>query len=232
MVNQQDYVLNSEQIQVILTGTFGDGCIVETKSNKLIKSFYRTNCIYEEYIYYKQKLLGDIANKVASTLNKGYKEALIYSTTSIPLLQILKIHKKSLEEKLKLLTPLGLALWFYDDGSKHKKHDFYNLNTHAFSLSDHENYLKPYFDSMGFNCKILQDKKKDGRIFYYLYFGRHISAFKVAQLLDQYKIPCFEYKRWSSTTIQKWSKLQMQLKSGNTTVSSHMFSRMLKNIVV
>lgn len=227
--NQQDYVLNNKQVQVLLTGTFGDGSI--QKGN--ISARYTTNCIHKEYLEYKENLLGDlVGSPVRSSMNKGFKEKEIYSFGTLSFKSILDLHNKTIQEKLDLLDDLGLALWFYDDGSKHKKYDFYNLNTHAFSFEDHVNYLKPYFDKKGFECSILEDKKKDGRIFYYLYFGRHISAYKVAVLLNKYQIPCFEYKRWSSETIQKWSKLLVQLKSENKTVGSHMFTAMLNKIVL
>lgn len=36
---------------------------------------------------------------------------------------------------------------------------------------------------------------------------------KISQILSKYPIKCYSYKRWSSETIQKWSKLQEKLKS-------------------
>lgn len=49
--NQQGYNLNKKQVQVILTGTFGDGCIVLQKSGT---SYYKTNSINKDYIDYKK----------------------------------------------------------------------------------------------------------------------------------------------------------------------------------
>jgi len=229
MDNQQDYLFDNEQLQVLLTGTFGDGCISETKSNKGI---YTTNCIYEEYMEYKSNLLKDIFNSKRSYLNMGYKQNMIYSISSKTLKSIILLHKKSLIEKLNLLDDLGLALWFYDDGSLHKTKHFYNLNTHSFSLEDHTNYLKPYFESKGYPCNIFQDKKLDGRIFYYLCFRKHRSGFKIAELLQKYPVNCYSYKRWSSEAIQKWSKLEAQLKSENKTLKPCTFTKALKSIVL
>ena len=78
-------------------------------------------------------------------------------------INITKLHNLSLEDKLDLLDELGLALWFYDDGSLHKKNGFFNLNTHSFNEEIHQDVLKPYFEKLGLKPDIYKDKKKDGR---------------------------------------------------------------------
>jgi hypothetical protein len=45
--------LSNEQLQVLLTGKFGDGCL-STPKNKDSNSNYLTNCIYKEYLEYKK----------------------------------------------------------------------------------------------------------------------------------------------------------------------------------
>lgn len=74
------------------------------------------------------------------------------------------------------------------------------------------------------------EKKKDGRIFYYTYFGKHFGAYKISNLLAKYPINCYNYKLWSSETIQKWSKLEAQLKSEGLTVTPRKFTNMLGKI--
>ena len=68
--NQQDYCLSNEQIQVLLTSPFGDGCISMQASGR---SKYSTNCINEEYIDFKMKLSYGIG-----ALGKDYACAIIY----------------------------------------------------------------------------------------------------------------------------------------------------------
>lgn len=53
--------LSNEQLQVILTGKFGDGTL-STPKTCVDKSLYITNCIHEEYIDFKIKLLGNLAS--------------------------------------------------------------------------------------------------------------------------------------------------------------------------
>lgn len=126
-----------------------------------------------------------------------------------------------------MLNELGIALWFYDDGSLHYKYGFFNLNTHEFSKEFQQDVLIPYFNNLGMKPKLLEEKKKDGRIFYYLYFGKHFGTFEIMEILQKYPIDCFKYKLWSSETIQNWSKLKTELKSRNIEVTPRKFTNIL-----
>lgn len=210
MENQQLCIFNEEQLQVFLTSQLGDGCISTTNSNSTI---YSTNCIYEEYIDYKSSLLGDMFCCKQYLLKNGYAQKpiwLMYSKASKVLLDIKNL---PIEDIVGNLTELGIALWFYDDGSLHKKKLFYNLNTHKFSKEVQEKVFIPFFNSIGIYPKVRIERKKDGREFYYLSIGKFDGAMKISQILSKYYVKCYSYKIWSSETIQKWSKLQERLKS-------------------
>lgn len=223
--NQQDYILTNNQVQVLVSGVLGDAHIAITKSNK---GRYITNCVFKEYLEYKKVLLGSLANpKIIERINQGYKHNLIYHLTSKPDNRIKRLNQLPLKEKLNLLDELGLALWFYDDGSLHKKNHFFNLNTHSFDEWDHYNILVPFFESLGMCPKVFKDKKKDGREFCYLYFGKHYGAFEIMKILSKYPIDCYKYKMWSSETIQKWSKLKVELKSKDIEVTPRKFTNIL-----
>ena len=222
--NQQDYNLSNNQIQVIVSGIFGDGHISMSTSGK---SFYSTSCIYEEYIDFKANLLEGLLNKKKSYLNMGYKERIIYEINTSVDQRISNLQALSIEEKLSLLDDLGLAMWFYDDGSLHKKNLFFNLSTHSFSEEIQRNLFIPFFEERGMKPKIFYDKKKDGRIFPYLYFGKHFGAYEIMQILSKFPIECYKYKLWSPETIQEWSKLKAQLKSEDIEVTSRGFENIL-----
>ena len=53
-------MLNNEQLQLFLSGRFGDGCITTTNANS---TYYSTNCKFKEYLILKSKLLGGISKK-------------------------------------------------------------------------------------------------------------------------------------------------------------------------
>ena len=210
MENQQLHVFNEEQLQVFLTSQLGDGCISTTNSNSTV---YSTNCIYEEYIDFKISLLGNMFGNKGFLLKNGYAQKPIWTMHSKALKELLYIKQLSIRNIIENLTELGVALWFYDDGSLHQNKLFYNLNTHKFDKKIQEEIFIPFFNSIEIYPKLRIERKKDGREFYYLSIGKFDGAIKISQILSKYYVECYSYKMWSSETIQKWSKLQEKLKS-------------------
>lgn len=110
------------------------------------------------------------------------------------------------------LDLLGLALWFYDDGSLHKRDLYYNLNTQKFPKYIQEGTFIPWFDSLGITAKLRCDNKR-GKDLYYLGINKYEGANIISEILSRYPLECYSYKLWSSETIQKWNNLQEQVKS-------------------
>ena len=202
--------LNENQLQVILSGLLGDGCIYTNKSNSTL---FVTNCKYEEYIDFKINLLGDLFKNKSKIEYNGYCKTPLYIMRTKSDKRLRLIETLPIETILDNLNDLGIALWFYDDGSLHKDKLFYNLNTHAFSKEIQEKYFIPFFNNIGVYPKLQLEKKKDGRIFWYLRIGKFLGSDKISSILEKYPLSCYSYKRWSSETIQKWSKFQEELKS-------------------
>lgn len=222
--------LNNNQLQVLLSGKFGDGCLSTPKSCK-DNSLYSSNCIYEEYIDFKIHLLGDLVSNKSFLAKNGYSGKPIWRFYTHVNKDITTIKNMSIEETLNLIDDLGIALWFYDDGSLHKTKLFYNLNTQAFSEEINRDLFVPFFAKFGITAKPTIERKKDGREFWYLRIGKYDGAYEISSILNKYFVSCYSYKIWSSETIQNWSKLQEQLKSmGNPTLSTRKLSNMLKKI--
>lgn len=220
--NQQLYNFTREQTQVFLTANLGDGYIGKTNSNSWI---YVTSCKHKEYLEHKRALIGKGNIKL---LNKnGCSQTPIYTMYGGVYADLEKIKSLSLVTILKHLDKLGIALWFYDDGSLHKRDLFYNLNTQKFTLKEHENILIPYFNSIGLYPHIHKDTSKN---LYYLNFGKWNGAYDISCILRNYYVECYSYKLWSSETILKWSKLQEQLKSTDIEYSNKNLSYLLKSI--
>ena len=203
--------LTREQKQVLLTGRLGDGNLSYTPSGFSVK--YQTNCKFEEYIDYKGELLGSLMGKKFYKTHNGFCQTPIWSlySKSLPILRYFK--EASLGEILEQLDDLGLALWLYDDGSLHQKKLFYNLNTQRFSETFHREVLVPYFkNKWDITVTPTIERKQDGREFWYCRIKRYEGAYIISQILAKYPVPCYNYKIISSETIQKWSKLQEELK--------------------
>ncbi len=232
MDNQQLYPFTREQLQVFLSARLGDGHIQTTNSNS---TFYSTNCVHKEYIDFKKSLLGDMFKAEHYLEENGYCKTPIYimRSCSNPALKVIK--NLPIKEVLSNLDDLGIALWVYDDGSLHKDNLFYNLNTHSFSKEIQEDLFIPFFNNLGIYPVLRKEQKKDGRLFYYLCINKLKGAATISSILDKYPVNCFSYKRWSSETIQKWSKLQEKLKSENIEMSSlhpRTIGKLLKDIEV
>ena len=210
MDNQQLCSLSREQLQVFLTSQLGDGCIFTSTSNS---TYYITNCKYEEYIDFKISLLGEWFKNKRVINENGFAKTSIWEMRSKSSNLLLSIKNAQIEDIINRLDELGIALWFYDDGSLHKTKLFYNLNTHKFSRETQEEIFIPFFNKFGIYPKLRTERKTDGRLFYYLSIGKYDGANKISEILSKYPINCYSYKRWSSETIQKWSKLQEKLKS-------------------
>lgn len=198
MGNQQLYTLKNCELQVVLSLYLGDGCFISNKANT--SAAIATSCKYEEYLLYKKNLISTLDNSnVSYSTNNGYKNSFIYKWKINQSPYLKEIEQIPLIDKLEILDELGLALWFYDDGSLHKSKYFYNLNTHTFSLEDQYLFLDK-LSKYGINAKIYKDRKKDGREFFYLSIGKHQGSSIISDFLNKINIDCYKYKRWSSST--------------------------------
>ena len=222
MENQQDYILSTGQTQVLLTGYFGDGCIVGNGKNK----YYKASSINKDILVVKKMLLGDLTKGVIKNKSNsgGFGENSIYVLSSITTHIITHFDKISLKDKFNLIDELGIALMIYDDGSLHKKNQFYNICTHSQSYEFQRDVMIPKLNSFGIYPKITTERKKDGREFYYLRVGRHEGSFIISEILRKYPVEGMEYKMWSSETSREWRKLQVELKSEKRVVSRRGFT--------
>lgn len=207
MGNKQLYNFTREQTQVFLTARLGDGCISTTNSGSYV---YTSNCKYLEYLEFKKTMIGK--GKIKFQERNGYSQTSIYTYYGGAYPELRLIKSLTIKEVMDNLDELGIALWFYDDGSLHKRDLYYNLNTQKFPLEVQEEIFIPFFKTIGIEAKVRRDNNHS-RPLYYLGINKYEGAYIVSSILSKYPIKCYSYKLWSSETIQKWSKLQEQLKS-------------------
>jgi len=226
MENQQDYILNERQEQVLLTGYYGDGYLVNQKGSNY---YYGASSIVRPLLELKYNLLGDLVNKEIKEVDNsgGYGNGNIFKLETKKSKVITEFTKLSDQIKLNKFTELGIALWFYDDGSLHQKNSFYNLCTHKYSKEFQEDLLIPKLKEFGINARVAVERKKDGRVFWYLRVNRHDGAIEVSEILNKYPVSGMRYKMWSSTTSQQWRKLQAELKSKGQVLSKRAFANEL-----
>lgn len=197
--------LTNNQLQVILTGKFGDGCLYIPKQLKHGNYYYYTNSIQEDIIKFKLQLLDNLVfNKnIYSIINTGYKKNTLYSIRSISSKLITDIACEYWKISLNRLDELGLALWFYDDGSLHKTQLFYNLNTQKFSKEDNLYIINYLYKKWGIKALLTPEHKKSGKTYLYLRIKKYEGAIFISDIMRKYYIPCYDYKLISSETSLK-----------------------------
>ena len=89
-----------------------------------------------------------------------------------------------------LLTPIALAFWFMDDGSKDPSG--YYLHTQCFTLADVKRLQQALGNKFGLETSVCRDIKNE-KTYYYLYI-RAGSMKKFTQLIDPYIIEPMRYK--------------------------------------
>jgi hypothetical protein len=211
--NQQLQDLSNEQLQVLLSAKLGDGCYHTNKWQKDYRvTITTTHKEYHEYRLDKLKRL--VSSEYKHNNNRGFStNKPVYILTTGTSKIYTGINNLSIEETVKKLDDIGIALWFYDDGSLHKKLLFYNLNTQAFSREIQEDIFIPFFKERNMKAVLQVENKIDGRKYYYLRFPKNEGCAEISKILQKIPLNCFKYKTWSSETIQRWSKVQENLKS-------------------
>lgn len=180
--------MKEQQKQVIYSGILGDG--------SLRKHRLTFNSVHKEYMEFKFSILKNYCGtEVKGRNNLGYKkDSMIYefSTLSIDINKELS-RVDYIKESIENLNEFGIALLMYDDGSRHKKYNFYNINTHA--LSDyHQGLLIKKLNKFEIFPEIYTETKKDGRCFSYLYVQKWRGAMELSKMMRKVDLECYKYK--------------------------------------
>ena len=98
--------------------------------------------------------------------------------------------KKIPDKIAQLLTPLGLAIWYMDDGSlKSVRHRSYVIHTLGYQRNELERAQKAILDLFGIKCKLHRQKDKHWRLYV---ISESANRFK--ELIAPYVHPSMKYK--------------------------------------
>ncbi len=183
--------LTQKQKEVIIGSLLGDAYIRRIQGRKDAFLEINHSIKAKEYVDWKYKILEDICrSKPKERKNGKWKIAYRFFTRQHPeltelLTKFYQNRKKVIPRDLEL-TPLSLAVWFMDDGSRTKKGDVY-LNSHQFSMKD-QRYLLHLLRKMGLRARLNRDKGK-----YRIRFYKE-SIPKLFEIIKPYIIPSMKYK--------------------------------------
>jgi hypothetical protein len=198
--------LTKEQKDFIVGTTLGDGSIILSGRRKT-PYFKVSHCEKQkDYLMWKKEMLGNLVNNVTRLEDKR-GNSIMYSFHTIAHKDLSKLHKLFYENNKKIIkneidayiTPLGLAVWFMDDGSKMNTCN-YRFSTDGFTKEENQilaNMLKTSFDLNVKVCEYTRNNKK----YYYLFLNKR-NAINVTEIMKPYIVDCMKYKLidCSSTT--------------------------------
>ena len=153
--------LTQLQESLIIGTLLGDGYIRKLKGRR--DAFLEINHSFaqKEYVDWKYDVLKNLTiSKPKVRYGKEGRIAYRFYTKQLPelthIMNMFYIENKKIIPNIKL-SPIVLAIWFMDDGSRCRKDDVY-LNTQQFDKDDQYNLLKS-LKLLGLDARLYKDKE-------------------------------------------------------------------------
>ena len=190
--------INDKANQIIIGSLLGDGCIIK-KHNCVFKILHSK--VQEDYCKYKYDLIIESGICARFSYEKGH-ESIIGGRTiknngqvcisSCQNQSFNKYRKEWYKDKKEIpqsvyeLNPLGLAIWFMDDGTKNKSS--YYISTNGFSFKDQEVLMDMLFKNFGIISSLHKNKDK------YVLYIRAESRELFTEIISPYICESMKYK--------------------------------------
>jgi recombination protein RecA len=179
--------LTEQQRSLIIGSLLGDGAM-RCKVNALLE----INHCYEqrEYVDWKYRLLANfVATPPKARQGNGSRRAYRFTTRSLPVLTpfyeaFYRGGRKAIPRIV--LTPLTLAVWFMDDGSKSYRALY--LNTQQFDLESQQLLITLLKEQWDINASFNRDKH------YYRIRMAVSSVKRFRKIIENHLLEQFEYK--------------------------------------
>jgi len=189
--DMRELELTHEEIQ-ILTGSFlGDG----SAEVYLNRASYRANHGYvqKEYVDWLHQKLHRLIKRTPWVSRNGGWGTYSYSLQTRGHKKIKELsdllyknNKKTItKEYLDLLDPLGLTIWFMDDGSESG-----SLSTHSFSKDENEIISEWFINKWGVDNKVVEDRSK--HLFFILVTAKGLRVLR--EIISPFIPECMQYK--------------------------------------
>ena len=197
-----ELVITPNAKQVIMGSLLGDGSIIQKRTNCLLT--FNHSLVQHDYAFYKVNLLQkEGINMTFIQMPHCYKESYIkgrlikdngyakgVSEVNIAFNKFRKewyTPKKEVPESISKLGPLGLAIWYMDDGTFHYPTGLY-LSTNGFNHKSQLRLTKTLKDNFGIEAHI--HKNGNNEVLYILQKDRS----KFIETVRPYMIGSMRYK--------------------------------------
>jgi len=180
--------LSEDQQSLIVGSLLGDG-YMRCKTNAHLQVTHSIN--QKTYVDWKyRQLMEYILTPPKSYKGNGKRIGYRFFTRSLP--EFTHFYKRFYVEGKKIIprririTPLTLAVWYMDDGSKSGKSSY--LNTQHFTWDDQEFLREKLFKNFGLNSSLDRDK-----IYFRIRFPVNDSK-RLVKIIKPFVLPFMEYK--------------------------------------
>jgi len=197
--------LNDIQKDLILGSLIGDGCISKHHDGVNSCRFLEQHSIRQlEYLKWKKEILNNFVSSdikiIDNSKNNSYGNELSCNFITVLHKEFVKFYEMFYKNKVKRipyfqLSPISLAVWYFDDGSISKlgqKGNYYSARFHTESYDDESiANLQKMLKDMDISSNTINVKKK-----YKIISLPHIETNKLMNIIAQYanSIPCMAYK--------------------------------------
>lgn len=198
------------QLEILYGTMMGDGYLTQTKCNSILAIEHSTK--QQVYCTWKAEALGLttlVRDRFDARTGKTYHSIIAYSKASTTYTELRNRlyhgHGKTLDEAvLNELGPLGLAVWYMDDGSTHFKKRTCILCTEKYSLKENQIIQQWFINKWGLH-PIISEKACNGNMKYVLIFNC-IDSYKLLDIIKPFMTPDLAYKLIVSPYIRtpKW----------------------------
>lgn len=155
--------------QIVLGSLLGDGsCLKHTRSKNAY--FSERHCIEQaEYLNWKRQIIGQqVKTSECKGIVSGYtgsSQVGFYTQNSHVFNQWLgfKQHFQNLEK----IGPLGLSVWYMDDGYAKG----FSIASHGFTKNQNERLVELLWKKFQIKTRVAREVKKDGRSYWYITGG-------------------------------------------------------------
>lgn len=190
-----DVKLNDMQKQVLYGTLLGDACLFVYPTSKNPSLLVYHSIAQKKYVELKLSIFKEFVYKERlQTVKRKNGKRICFRTCCHPEFDYFynlfyKNKKKEVtQEILDNLTPLSLAFWFCDDGSR-CKHRGLAIHTNSFTLEEVEMICKWFYDQYEIITK--PQKRKENQ---WVVFFSNKTSDKFANLILPYVIPSMKYK--------------------------------------
>ncbi|MDP2656330.1 MAG: LAGLIDADG endonuclease [bacterium] len=188
-----DIILNATQREIVVGTVLGDGSLIETFSKKNLRLQIEQCDAQKSYVFWKYEMLESLICTPPRYQEK--KKSWRVRTISHPDITEIGFHfyngrKKVIPNDFELfLTPLALAVWFMDDGSRDQVRGTYILNTQCFTKAEVERIRIALQIKFGLSPISIHKDKSGWRLYI-----QKPSSKRFETIVSPFILPVMEYK--------------------------------------